>query len=280
MTTNLNRYIHFAFGYEENWNGIFLVSFSALTPVASRTTACKIPARANFHRQYFQDEVPKRKFPPELKTFDYEKSRIWFPRTSKENCDDIFSTKLEISRCYHVNFWCTESKPVHSRLTIFITPTTTSSFLRSPLIKVSSAAAYKPASRHFLVTMSTFSSPVCWLSCCQTCTMLLERERSTADWSLYSCSVQCSIDELQQYVWHSKMRPYRGDLTLALSRCSWPSPKACEGAGYASQGWFPCIARRYRSIECLIRAVLLRCWKDLHCLSTVWHVGRYMVGCT
>ena len=47
---------------------------------------------------------------------------------------------------------------------------------------------------------------------------------------------------------------------------------AFERAGYANQGWFPCIARRHRSNECFIRAVLLRCWKGLHCLSAAWHV--------
>ena len=49
-------------------------------------------------------------------------------------------------------------------------------------------------------------------------------------------------------------------------------PKSFACAGYANQGRFPCIARRHRSIECLIRAVLLRCWKGLHCLSAAWHV--------
>ena len=68
-----------------------------------------------------------------------------------------------------------------------------------------------------------------------------------------------------------------GDLRLALSRCSWPSPRAFARAGYANQGWFPRIARWHRSIECLIRAVLLRCWKGLHCLNAVWHV-RFVHG--
>ena len=34
------------------------------------------------------------------------------------------------------------------------------------------------------------------------------------------------------------------DLKLALSRCSWPSPRAFARADYANQDWFPCIAQR------------------------------------
>ena len=60
-------------------------------------------------------------------------------------------------------------------------------------------------------------------------------------------------------------------LTLALSRCSWPYPRAFASAHYANQARFPCIARRHRSIECWIRAVLIRCWKDVHFLSAAWH---------
>ena len=63
-----------------------------------------------------------------------------------------------------------------------------------------------------------------------------------------------------------------GDLRLALSRCSWPSPTAFAYAGNANQGWFPYIARRHRSTQCLIRTVLLRRCKGLHCLSAAWHV--------
>ena len=76
-------------------------------------------------------------------------------------------------------------------------------------------------------------------------------------------------------------QPRHDDLKCALSRCSWLSPRAFARAGYVNQDWFPCIARRHRSIECLIRAVLLRCWKGIHCLSAAGDTsGRYMVGCT
>ena len=68
--------------------------------------------------------------------------------------------------------------------------------------------------------------------------------------------MRCSLEQSQP---HS-----HGELRLALPRCSWPSPKPFARAGYVNQGWFPCIARWHRSIECLIRAVLLRCWKGLH----------------
>ena len=61
------------------------------------------------------------------------------------------------------------------------------------------------------------------------------------------------------------------DLKCALSHCSWLSPAAFARADYANQDWFPCIARRHRSFECWIRAVLLRCWKGIHCLSAAWH---------
>ena len=61
------------------------------------------------------------------------------------------------------------------------------------------------------------------------------------------------------------------DFRLALLRCSWPSPRAFADADYANQAWFPCIAWRHRSIECQIRAVLVQCWKGVHCLSAAWH---------
>ena len=48
---------------------------------------------------------------------------------------------------------------VRSRFAVFIVPTM-SSFLRSASIEVSSAAACKLPTSHFLVTTSTFSSPV------------------------------------------------------------------------------------------------------------------------
>ena len=56
-----------------------------------------------------------------------------------------------------------------------------------------------------------------------------------------------------------------------VTRCSWPSPRAFARADYANQDWFPCIARRHRSIECWIWAVLIPCWKGVHCLSAAWH---------
>ena len=66
LRTKPNQNIHFAFACEENWIGIFSVSFDTHLYASCHTTACKTPAGADFDGRYFLDEVPKQKVPPDL----------------------------------------------------------------------------------------------------------------------------------------------------------------------------------------------------------------------
>ena len=68
-------------------------------------------------------------------------------------------------------------------------------------------------------------------------------------WSTKECATEDQI--LNHYLVNiSLLKNWHGDLRLALSRCSWPSPRAFARAGHANQDWFPCIAWWHRSVEC------------------------------
>ena len=56
------------------------------------------PTAADFDHQYFQDEGPKLKIPMKLSILNNGESRIYFPRTAKENCGTIILTKFDLSR--------------------------------------------------------------------------------------------------------------------------------------------------------------------------------------
>ena len=68
-------------------------------------------------------------------------------------------------------------------------------------------------------------------------------------WASRCSLVQSAAAAVMQHL-DRQFASEHADLSLAFSRCSWPSPRAFARADYANQDWFPCIARRHRSIEC------------------------------
>ena len=99
--TNQSWYIHFAVGYEENWNGIFFLRFRHsphLRPVQQRE---RYTWQAR-HSRLWPSVFPRRR--PEAQssheTINFAKRRIThlLSEDCKENCGSIFLTKFELSR--------------------------------------------------------------------------------------------------------------------------------------------------------------------------------------